>query len=212
MTMIEVVQQLQAQGHEVDFYIRKDGGILIRRIDGEKFQAAKGNARARQLAGATISEAKISQLKYATRQQRKKHITIEDEIQREFYRVKKIWKKRIKPKKGQPHPAGYFGWARIEYSLKHYGKEEALRRIAEAERYATGLAYSKNVEHFANFIYDAGEKLNSEELKKLAEDIKNNAYSIRDEWIYPAYSELYHLNAGVDPKVVAKNTRAILRL
>ena len=212
MTMMEVVQQLQAQGHEIDFYVRKDGGILIRRIDGEKFQGAKGNARARQLAGATISEARISQLKYATRQQRKKKPTLEDEIQKEFYRVKKIWKKRIHAKKGQPHPAGYFGWDRIRYAMEHYGKEEALRRIQEAERYATGMAYSKNVEHLADFIYEAGEKLNSEELKKLAEDIKNNAYSIRDEWIYPAYAELYHLNAGVDPKEVAKNTRAILRL
>lgn len=212
MTMMEVVQQLQAQGHEIDFYVRKDGGILIRRIDGEKFQGAKGNARARQLAGATISEARISQLKYATRQQRRKKMSVDDEIQREYYRVKKIWKKRIKPKKGEPHPAGYFGWARIEYSIRHYGKEEALRRIAEAERYATGMAYSKNIEHLADFILDAGEKLNSEELKKLAQDIRDNAYSIRDEWIYPAYAELYHLNAGVDPKEVAKNTRAILRL
>ena len=212
MTMIEVVQQLQAQGHEVDFYIRKDGGILIRRIDGEKFQAAKGNARARQLVGATISEARISQLKYATRQQRKKHISVEDEIQREFYRVKKIWKKNIKPKKGKPHHAGYFGWARIEYSIKTYGKEEALRRIAEAERYATGVAYSKNVQYLAEYIEMTANDINSPELEQLAKDIKANSYAIREEWIVPAYQELYKINDGVDPKQVAKNTRLILRL
>ena len=68
MTMMEVVRQLQAQGHEVDFYVRKDGGILVKNIDGEKFPSgASGNARARQIAGASISEARISQLKYATR-------------------------------------------------------------------------------------------------------------------------------------------------
>lgn len=212
MTMREVVRQLQAQGHEIDYYIRKDGGILIRRIDGEKFQGAKGNARARQLAGATISEARISQLKYATRQQGRKKMSVDDEIQREYYRVKKIWKKRIKPKKGEPHPAGYFGWARIEYSIKQYGKEEALRRIAEAERYATGLAYSKNIKILSEFIASAGIQYNSQELIQLSEDLMNNAYSIRDEWIYPAYDELYKLNKGVPPKEVAKETRKILRL
>ena len=37
MTMMEVVRQLQSQGHEIDFYVRKDGGILVRSIDGQKF-------------------------------------------------------------------------------------------------------------------------------------------------------------------------------
>ena len=61
MTMMEVVRQLQAQGHEVDFYVRKDGGILVKNIDGEKFTTgASGNARARQIAfGADSVEIEI---------------------------------------------------------------------------------------------------------------------------------------------------------
>ena len=88
----------------------------------------------------------------------------------------------------------------------------ALRRIREAERYASGIAYAKNVEILAQYIRSVGEQLNSPELLKLSEDLIANAYSIKEEWIKPAYDELYKLNAGVPPKEVDKNTRAILRL
>lgn len=213
MTMMEVVRQLQAQGHEVDFYVRKDGGILVRNIDGERYPSgASGNARARQMVGASISEARISQLKYATRARKVKKPSLDDAIKKEYDRVKKKWNKAFKAKGGKPHPAGYFGWNRIKYAVEHYGKEEALRRIREAERYASGIAYAKNVEILAQYIKSVGDQLNSQELVKLSDDLIANAYSIKEEWIKPAYDELYKLNQGIPPKEVARNTRAILRL
>ena len=211
--MLEVVKTLQSQGHEVEFYVRKDGGILIKRIDNERYPTgASGNARARQMAGASISEARVKQLKYATRQRKGKKTSIDDEIEKEYQRVKKKWNRAFRPKKGKPHPAGYFGKGRIRYALEHYGKEEALRRIREAERYASGIAYSKNVQILAQFIASAGQQYNSQELIQLSQDLVDNAYTIRDEWIQPAYDELYRLNQGVPPKEVARNTRTILRL
>ena len=213
MTMMEVVRKLQAQGHEVDFYVRRDGGILVKNIDGEKFPTgASGNARARQLAGTSISEARISQLKYATRARGIKKPSLDDEIYSEFKRVKKKWNRAFKSKGGKPHPAGYFGWSRIKYSIEHYGRDEALRRIREAERYTSGIAYSKNIEYLVFYIKNAGIQYQSNELIQLAEDLNENAYQVKDEWIYPAYKELYKLDKGVPPKEVARNTRAILRL
>ena len=210
---MEVVRQLQAEGHEVDYYVRKDGGILVRKIDGERFPSgASENARARQLVGAPISEARVKQLKYATRQRKIKKPSLDDAIEKEYKKVKKKWNKAFKSKKGKPHPAGYFGRGRIQYAIDHYGKEEALRRIREAERYASGIAYSKNVEQLAYFIKSAGATYNSQELEKLADDLLENAFSIKEEWIAPAYEELYKLNAGVPPQEVARVTRAILRL
>ena len=52
----------------------------------------------------------------------------------------------------------------------------------------------------------------SQDLHQLADDILQNGYSIREEWIQPAYQELYKLNAGVPANEVARNTRKILRL
>lgn len=213
MTMRQIVSKLESQGHRVSYYVRKDGGILIKSIDGERFTTgASGNIRARQLLGVDISEARSHQLEYATRQRGRPRFKLEDEIEKEYQRVKKIWRRKIKPKKGEPHPAGYFGKSRIEYAVKKFGKEEALRRIREAERYALGIAYSKNVEYLITMIRDAGIKLNSQELIQLANDVQENIYNIKDEWIKPAYDELYKLNTGASPKDVASRTRRILRL
>lgn len=220
MKMIEVVAKLQSQGHQVDFYVRKDGGILVRSIDGKKYGQAynkktgqlSGNQMAMKLAGTTPSEARIAQLKYATRARRVKKPSPEDAVYKEWERVHKKWTKAFKSKKGKPHSAGYFGWGRIDYALKHGGKEEAMAVIARAERYASGIAYARNVEHLADYIMDASAKLGSQELAQLANEIIENSLNIKEEWILPAYEALYDLNHGVEPKQVVKNVRRILRL
>ena len=213
-TMLSIVNELIRKGHHVQFYIRKDGGILIRKIDNEHFTGAHGNARARELVGASLSEARTAQLKYATktRQIQRKLPKIEDAVEKEYNRVKKIWNKAFKAKEGKPNPAGYFGKGRIRYAQKTYGTEEALRRIHEAERYATGVAYSKNVRILSMFITNAGYQFESQELIDLGQLVLENSYSIKEEYISPAYSELYKLNQGLDPKEVARNVKRILRL
>ena len=212
-SMIQVVAELTAKGHNVQYSIRKDGGILIRRIDGEHFSGAHGNARARAMVGAQLSEARSAQLKYATEvRTHPVKVEVKEDIREAYKRVKKIWNKAFKAKGGKPHPAGYFGWKRIKTSIKDWGEEEAMRRISEAERYATGVAYSKNVQHLADYIRMAGDDLESDELKQLAQDVIDNAYAIKDEWIYPAYQKLYLLNKGYEPKQIAQETRRILRL
>ena len=216
LTMIKVVAELQAQGHTIEYYVRKDGGILIKSIDGKKYTGATGNAVARTMAGASISEARTKQLKHITEKRvkarKRRRPPLPEKIKTEFERVKKIWNKRFKAKEGKPHPAGYFDKSRIQYSLDHYGEAEALRRISEAERYATGYAYSKNIKILSDFVREAGVMYQSQDLIQLADDILENSYSIKEDWIYPAYQELYLLNKGVDPRQVAKNTRKILRL
>lgn len=213
MTVKEIISRLQAEGHEVEYRVRSDGGIIIKRIDDQRYTyGATGNVAARRMVGADISEARIKQLKYATKSHQAKKPSLDEEIEREYRRVKRKWNKAFKAQKGKPHPAGYFGKRRIRYAVEKYGKEEALRRIREAERYASGIAYSKNVQILAAFIRSAGDRFQSAELVKLSEDLVDNAYTIRDEWIQPAYDELYKLNSGTPPKEVARNARAILRL
>ena len=212
-SMIQIVAELTAKGHNIKYSIRKDGGILIRSIDGEHFYGAKGNARARAMVGATLSKARSAQLQYATRaRMRPVRTTLSERVQQAFERVKKLWRKAFKAKGGKPHPAGYFSKRHIKYVYKQYGEEKALELIAEAERYATGIAYSKNVQHLADYIKMAGTQYESEELNKLADDILLNAHAIKEEWIYLAYQALYDLNTGKDPKEVAQKVRRILRL
>lgn len=217
--MIQIVNELASGGHQVDFYVRKDGGILVKSIDGEHFSGAHGNARAREMTGQNISEARFKQLKFATashkasvKERKLGTPQPDDALMKEYARVKKIWNKAFHSKGGKPHSAGYFSKRGVKYIYRTYGREEAMRRIAEAERYATGVAYQKNVEHLAYYIKEAGDKFNSEELKKLSDDILANGYTIKEEYIFPAYEKLYELNAGADPKQVAQEVRRILRL
>ena len=153
-----------------------------------------------------------NQLKFALRERKQSKKKLPDSLEEAYKRAKKKWNKAFHSKNGLPHPAGYFSKRKIKYIYEKYGEEEAMRRIKEADRYASGIAYSKNVEHLAGFILDAGRIYGSQELIKLAEDLIAHAYAIKEEWIYPAYQELYKLNVGFDPKQIARNTRLILRL
>lgn len=217
MKMIDIVKELLKQGHDVEYYIRKDGGILIKRIDSQKFTSgATGNIMARSIVGAELSEARTLQLKYATATRKAykklKDVVVKDTIKEEWKRVKKKWNKTFKAKDGKTHPAGYFGWARIKKSIQDYGEREALRRIREAERYASGLAYSKNIKQLVNYIRVTNITLNSSAWEQLANDIEENAYLIKEEYIYPAYFELYKVDKGVPAIECARNARRVLRL
>ena len=215
--MIEVVRKLQEQGHKVEYYIRKDGGILIRRIDSQRFTSgASGNIMARSMAGVEISEARSSQLKYATRAKKQlrkfKNVAVKDELKLEWQRVKKKWNKAFKAKGGKPHQAGYFSWAGIKYTFEKYGDEEAYRRIREAEKYASGIAYEKNVRELSIQIQFVADKIDSNELRQVAQELLDNAYMIKESWIKPAYEKLYQVNAGVSANQIAQDLRRILRL
>lgn len=61
-TMRKNVALLRQQGYKVKYRTRKDGGILITKINGQKFSQAKGNAFARSLLGQRLSIARDYQL------------------------------------------------------------------------------------------------------------------------------------------------------
>ena len=66
MSVRELVKALRKEGHKVTYRKRKDGGILIKSIDGQKFKGAKGNLLARQMLGINLSEKRALQSRYAT--------------------------------------------------------------------------------------------------------------------------------------------------
>lgn len=212
MTMMKVVSQLQKEGHKVTYYIRKDGGILIKSIDGRSYSGATGNAAARSMVGATISEARTSQLKYITKERSKRRRTLEGKVAEEYKKVKKVWNKRFKAKKGEASGHGYLPRSKVRYIYETYGEEEALRRLSNMERYAMGIAYPENIQALADEVMRLANLKHSTELSKLADDILANKETnvIKEESLYPAYEELYKINQGEDPRTVAISVRVIL--
>ena len=64
------------------------------------------------------------------------------------------------------------------------------------------------------FIEDASRRVveGGDLLLELAENVRMNAYMIRDEWIYPAYEKLYELNQGKEVADVVSAVKRILRI
>ena len=214
MTMKKVVSELIKKGHKITYYVRKDGGILITSIDGKRYTAASGNAAARSMVGTTLSEARKSQIKYITKERAKRRRTLEGKVAEEYKKVKAVWNKRFKAKKGEASGHGYLPRSKVRWVVENLGEEEALRRLANMERYAQGLAYPENIQALADEIMRLGNLKKSSELKQLAKDLNavKESNVIREASLYPAYEMLYGVNHGEDPRTIANNIRIILGL
>ena len=212
MTIREIIKVLSSQGHTVSYYVRKDGGVLIKSIDGRRFTGASGNVYARSITGQLLSEKRSMQLEKITYTGKRAKSYIEDrEVKRLLQKVQRKWNKAFR-KNGQVPSVGRKTAKGVKWSLVHKGKEETIRLLKEAERYASGLAYSRNIEQLAMYVKQAGVDYDSEELMQLGDDILSNAWMIKEDTIRPAYEELYELNHGVPPKEVARKTRIILQI
>lgn len=150
MTLKQIVKQLLEKGHKVTYTLRKDGSIVIRRIDGVAYQNKQGNAEARALAGVSLSLAQQQQLaKIALpkgSRARKKKEALPQEIKRHLQRVQRKFRK-----KGLD--AGKPTTKNLRWVLKNLGYAEAERRLTQAERYVRGIAYPENVRTLAERIW-----------------------------------------------------------
>ena len=209
MTIRETIRELQKSGHHITYYERKDGGVLIKTIDGQKFTGATGNLYARALTGQKFSTKRAAQLGRITwsGKRAKSQISSKDiDIKKKLERVQRKWRKAFK---GQPG-MGRKTAKQVKWSIENLGREETIRRLEEAERYASGKAYTKNIQYLIVKIEEAALKLNSQELQKLADDIRKSAYKIQEVSIAPAYDRLYDLNHGANIQDVVNDVRKIL--
>ena len=213
MTVRQTINLLRSQGHKVTYYERRDGGVLIKSIDGQRFSGATGNLYARAMSGQTLSVKRATQLGNITwsGKRLKSQISSKDyDVKKELQRVQKLWNKAFPKVDGKVPPVGRKTAKKVKWSIEHRGKEETMRLLKEAEKYAKGKAYSKNITILAEFIRDSAKKYKSKELEELADDIEENAWMIDETSIVPAYEELYKLNKDVPPEEVARVTRSIL--
>ena len=145
MTIRNIVKILQENNQEVSFYVRKDGGIRITRLNGQTFRGSKGNTIARKLVGASLSEAQIRSLRKLETPKGKgsynlrRKEAIDEDVKKKIRKIQSIFRRRKYT--GRPTLRGY------RYNLKTYGKEEADRLLRQSELYAQGVIYSANVEY-----------------------------------------------------------------
>lgn len=210
MTMREIVNKLRIEGHSVDFYVRKDGGILIRSIDGINYpKGATGNRIARQMANQTISERRKTQLKRIMKKagRKSKKPPLPPELDKKLKSVQRTWRKKVDVEKtGQPTIS------KLRWRLENKGYKEAVELLNEWERYTAGIAYSEIVNALADEVLKYYKNTGEVAFEELSNEIKANKDTIRDEWIKPAYDALYQLNNGGDIQQIINEVRLILRL
>lgn len=129
MKLNEVIQKLNQLGIKITYRKRgeKEGkGIRITSINGVKYTGSTGNIVARGLIGASVGT-------------RPKVAPLDSEVKKALTRAQRKFRKSG-TKAGRPKTKN------VRYNLKEKGKEETLRLLKQAERYAVGLAYVENVE------------------------------------------------------------------
>lgn len=215
MTLRELVNELRAQGHQIEYYSRKDGGILIRSIDGVDYKdGAAGNKMARAMGqslnlNAELSQARKTQLKII--KPKGKRTKLPKALEVKLKKVQKLYNKNK-----IPISQGRITKKQIRQIVSEEGEKAAMNKLTQAQRYAEGYATNATIDAFLTAIesYRKLFKQGSQEytaLKKLEDDIRMSSGIIKDEYIYPAYKRLYDIKKGNVLDVV-DDVRKALRL
>ena len=195
MTMRQIVSQLESQGHKVKYTIRKDGGIRITKINGKRFTGSQGNTIAREMAGQVLSTRREAQLKTIRSQKgqfghRKRVQQLPEQI------IKRIRRVQAKFRKNNVNRTGIVTQRNYRYVLKTYGQEEAERRLAQAERYASGLAYTENVDALTKRLELDLDKKRSSKMENIKNRISAMRENFKESWINKIYEIIYEWEQG----------------
>lgn len=188
-----LVSQLKTQGYEVTYRVRKDGGILITSIDGQKFKGASGNTRARLLTGNVLSKRRTAQLTKITRERkvhpRKIPVETPADLERFRKRVMRKWRKATL--------TGSISKKNLRAIIEDRGFEGAKTYLEEMERHAEGKAYSGQIiallarlDQDIAVMYDSPDEV--EELEKIKVLIEANKDRISPDVIFQIFDMLYN--------------------
>ena len=211
----EIVNELRKQGHQVEYYNRKDGSILIRSIDGIDYKGAAGNEVARNIGkslglNVELSQARKTQLKII--KPSGKRTPLPKALEVKLKKVQKLYNKNK-----VPIAQGRITKKLIRQIYEEEGKEAAMKKLTRSQRYAEGYATNATIEAFISavasyrILYKQGSQ-EYEALLQLEKDVKISSGIIKDEWVYPAYQELYEIKHGRNVVDAVDAARSALRL
>ena len=195
MTTRQLVQQLQSQGYQVKYHIRKDGGVLISSINGAKFKGAKGNIYARQLLGVEISQRRSQQLSKITRERivkpRKIPVETPNDLERFRKRVMRKWRKA--------GLTGSISKRNLRKIIEERGFEGAKTYLTEMERHTQGKAYYGAIEGLIARIENDMELVDEDDydyLDRALDLINSNKEEFKQEWLFQIFDQLYNYEKG----------------
>lgn len=151
-TIEALISQAKEQGMNIKATKRKDGGYIVRAIDGTKYTGKEGNKALRNIMGTSLSQAQIEQRR-ANRveiEQLKKlepfKNTYSDKLLKEAAKTKEFVEKSLA---AQGLNGSWNPFKSIEYyKSKGYDEERVAEMISNIRTKAAGFAYADNVEAF----------------------------------------------------------------
>lgn len=208
MNLIKVIETLQKQGHRVEYSHRKDGGYVIRSIDGVHYKGKQGNAVARLMVGTKLSEARRVQLESIRTPKGKRQQKLEaldEDVKRKLRKVQKEHRKR------HPTIEGTQTTGKTRWRIKQFGKEKALESLDKALRYEMGIAYKDNVLHLLERIEMDLMVDEDSDMESIYDTIKAKIDEFKEEWISQVYYCLYEWEKGsITGQECARRIRAII--
>lgn len=194
MNLQEIIEILQKEGHKVEYSHRKDGGYIIRSIDGQHFSGKTGNAFARRLTGQSLSVARATQLariKMPKGKKTSKLLPIPEDLKKMLRKTQREWRKK------HPTIEGTISTRGLRYQIQKYGVEEARMSLDKAYRYSMGYAYLDNVLFLIERINNDLAKMPDDDMENIVALIEQKQMSFKEEWISPIYNALYDWERSV---------------
>lgn len=201
MTTRQMAMELIARGHHVSYYVRKDGGIVITKIDNNRFSGKTGNAVARNMLGEVISGRRKAQLERINREAKK---IKEGKLKKTSAlpeKVEKLWKKVVDEyRKTYTHAT--ITKRQIEQLIEEKGIEGTIDYLKEQIRRTRGYAYH-------SLIYGLIERLDNdkrnappedqENLEAIIQLIKEKMEDITFQQVINIFEEIYHYESAINP-------------
>ena len=182
--LIEIIKLLQAQGHEVEYTHRKDGGYIIRRIDGKRFFGKAGNEFARNIVGAKLSQARqvqLARIRTPKGKRAQKLAPLPEDVQKALRKVQRAWRKK------HPDIRGTASTKNIRWFLREHGAEATIKSLDKSFRYAQGLAYIDNVNFLLQRIENDLSKEPNSAMESVYNLIQSRSLEMKEEWLQPLH-------------------------
>lgn len=190
MSTRQLVKFLQDNGHQVTYYIRKDGGVLIKSIDGIQYTGATGNKVARWMAGEQLAPRRAQQLKTITERRiikpKKPLPPTPEGLETMRKRVMRKWRKA--------NLRGSISKRNLKRMIEDRGIEGARIYLEEMERRTEGKAYKGSINGLiARIEQDMvnASASDKEYLQMLIDLIKDNEENFKEEWMLSIVDKLY---------------------
>ena len=194
MTIRQIIPELRQQGYNVTYKTRRDGGVLITSINGERFKGAKGNIRARLLTGHVLNKRREAQLTKITRERvlHPRKIPVETPLDMESYR------KRVMRKWRKAGLTGSISKKNLRRIIEDRGFEGAKTYLEEMERHTEGKAYYSAIngllarmEEDIQTLKANGDNESADWIQQAHDLIDSKKDEFRQEWLFAIFDYLY---------------------